>query len=152
MTGEVTLLPEGTLIEVSPWRRWAFWLLAIVGILFSLNEAARAFETGGLSYALTLYWLGSAAVFSRFPLLGVTIERSGIKLRAAIRNHHLQWGEIERFELTEKRVNRLRIHLRDGGEMEAGGFTAHSASEEERCQALFKALEERLRIEQGTAR
>lgn len=145
------LPPDGTAIVVSPWRRKIGWMVAVVFVFLNLSVAVEAVQIGGDPVAIALIFFCIALmVFSvRMPLSGVSLEAEGIRVRSAWWTHHWRWDEIDHFELRERgNIPRLRIHLRNGKIKKAVGFFARSPAQEERCQAMFRALEERLETEQ----
>jgi hypothetical protein len=120
---------------------------------FAIGVPIKIFQEGSPAIAalIGVAGFGFAAVGSaRLAMSGVMLEPEGIKVRSAWRTHHWGWNEIERFELRERgHIPRLRIHLRNGKIKKAVGFFARSPAQEERCQALFRGLEERLQAEQA---
>lgn len=119
--------------------------------LGNLSIAVVALSLGKpKGFALGFAGLLFAAFCLRAPLTGLAVEHEGIKVRTAVRTYHWSWSEIKQFELKPRGyIPRLRIHLRDGRVKKARGFFARRPEEEERCQALFRALEERLKAEQS---
>lgn len=145
----VTLPPDGAFIEVSPWRRQLGWILTVVFGSMALFAMGKVLQKGDVAaIPIALYQLIIAGLAVRLPLCGLLLEQSGVKLRTLVWTHRWSWGEIDRFELKERGyIPRLRVHLSNGKVKRAPGFLARSTSQEERCQALFKALQERLEAE-----
>jgi len=140
------LPPDGTLIYVSEWRQTAGWIVFGWFGLGSLSIAVVAPFLGSIAgFGIALGALVNAAFCARAAMTGISLEPGGMRLRTVLRTYHWTWNEIERFELKPRGyIPRLRIHLRDGRVKKSRGFFARRRSEEERCQALFQALVERL--------
>jgi hypothetical protein len=82
---------------------------------------------------------------------GILLGHSGVELRTALRTYRWSWGEIDWLELKPRGyIPRLRIHFRDGRVKMARRFFARRSADEERCQALFAALEDRLEVEHAS--
>lgn len=144
-----SLPPDGTLIRVSPWRRQVMWVGIVVLVFVDISVLVKVIELGRLVGVLpALASVFSAIVAIRMSLSGVMLLSGGVKARNIWWTYHWQWNEIERFELRERgETPRFRIRLRDGKVKGFLGFFARSSSQEERGQALFRALEKRLEDE-----
>jgi PH (Pleckstrin Homology) domain-containing protein len=121
-----------------------------VGILTVL-VAASAIDRGQAAglFAVGGYGLFTA-ILARAAMAGIIVDSEGIKARKAIRTSRWRWDEIERLELREPgERRRLRVHLRNGTTHKLSGFFAWSEKEEAKSQVLFRALEERLEVEQA---
>lgn len=145
------LPPDGRIVEVSPWRRQLGWVLTVAFGYLGIAAIVKLFQSGKIdsaSPAITLYLLVMIGLAVRLPLCGLLLEQTGVKLRGLAWTHQWSWSQIDHFELKERGcIPRLRIHLSDGKVKRVPGFMARSPSQEERCQALFRALEQRLEIE-----
>lgn len=137
---------DGKLIHASPWRQQITVGFFVWVALGNLSVAVVAFTLGSSKgLALGVGSLLFAAFCLRAPLTGLAVEHEGIKVRTAVWTYHWSWREIEYFELKPRGyIPRLRIHLSDGRVKKARGFFARRPEEEERCQALFRGLQERL--------
>lgn len=140
------LPPDGTLIYVAEWRRLMTWGVFGVFACGSGSIAIGGLILGSTAGAgLAIGSLATAVFCVRAAMTGLSLERNGIRLRTMPRTYHLSWDEIDRFELKPRGYPpRFRIHLRDGRVKKARGFSASLPKEEERLQALFRALEVRL--------
>lgn len=150
-SGSSLLPPDGTRLRVSPWRQQIAWIPTALYTFFAIGLPITAIQDGyAIAALVSLLGCGFAAIGSaRLALSGVILEPRGIKVRSAWWTHHWRWDDIDHFELRERgNIPRLRIHLRNGKIKKAVGFFARSPAQEERCQALFGALEERLEAEQ----
>jgi hypothetical protein len=119
-------------------------VIAVLVLVHAVQIGRPAAILQGLPYAIL------AAFIARGAMNGVIVEPWGVKARTTFRTYRWRWDEIERFELREKgETPRFRVHLRNGRARGFLGFYARTAAEEEKSQALFKALEERLETEQA---
>jgi len=148
------LPPDGTIVYVSPWRRRIAWVCTAGFVYLNLAVAIKSLQLGGLVGIGLVFFSAILIVFVvRLPLSGMILGPQGIKVRSAWWTNNWCWDEISRFELLERGNSpRLRIHLRNGRIKKAVGFFARSPAQEERCQAMFRALEERLEAEQAKRR
>lgn len=149
---EVSILPpDGTIIYVSVWRQTIAWFFFGWLALGSLYVAVVAALLGSLAgFGLAIGALANAGFCGRAAMAGVSLEQRGVKLRTPWWTYRWRWDEVDRFELKPRGyIPRLRIHLRNGRSKRAIGFFARGTKEEERCQALFQALETRLKMEQS---
>lgn len=152
--GRTVLPPDGAIVEVSPWRRQLGWIVAAVFLSIDAVILINAIKIASLAAAgLGLFAIALAVFAVRMPLSGLTLSNEGIQLRSAWWTYRWRWEEVGRFELRDRgNIPRLRIHLRNGKVQKARGFTARKPTEEERCRALFDALEERRQREQARLR
>src|SRR3954454_14306701 len=151
-TEPASVLPsDGTIIRVSDWRRKLLWSCAAGFAVVGFSVIVSAIQVGRpLAIVPALFAVGVIFTSVRMPLSGVVLEQTGVKARGLWRTYRWRWDEIERFELRERgEPPRFRIHLRDGRTKGFSGFFARSPEQEERGQALFKALEKRLEDETG---
>jgi hypothetical protein len=148
----VSLPQDGKLIYVTEWRKQLTWLVFGWFALLDIGIAITVFIKGSLIGVLIGLAVLVLAFFTlRLAVTGLMVETDGVTLRAALWTYHWGWDEVDHFELKERGYIRLRIHLRDGRIKKAPGFFARKPTEEQRCQALFAALEDRREREQDRA-
>lgn len=149
------LPPNGAVIRVSPWRQQLSWIAAAVYAFLGVGMLIEIISRGSPVAALVgPLGVGIAAAISvRMTTQGASLDPQGIKVRGAFRTRLWHWNEIDHLELRKRgSIPRLRIHLSNGEAIKAVGFFARSPAEEERGQALFTALEERLEAERAKGR
>jgi hypothetical protein len=144
--GSSVLPPYGQIIRVSDWRRRLLWFCAVGFGFLGISVIISAAQLGRpLALFPALVALAVIVVSARLPICGVILEQWGVKGRNIWRTYRWQWGEIERFELRDRRDSpRFRIRLCDGRIKGFPGFFAQTPAEEARAKELFQALQDRL--------
>jgi hypothetical protein len=149
---EPTLPPDGTPIRVSPRGAQVAWISAAIYALLAIGVASYGIQIGRPIVGFAFLGFVLAAVSSlRNVKSGIVLGVEGVTGRGRWwRTDRWRWDEIDHFELREQDEKlRLRVHLCNGEAKKFAGFSTRSLEEEERAQALIRALRMRLESEQG---